>query len=132
MIAIPLVVSCALAMARAASGQAIGETVQITQPGLNSTGAATSVTNTSLSSSGLPQQGGVQVMNDAYRGQADCHCAKPPLFLPSPKDVAPGTVVILSSSNPNAVIYYTADGWTPTEMSAKYETPIPILANTRI
>jgi len=130
--AVPLVVSCALAMARAASGQAFGETVQITQPGLHSTGAATSVPTSPLSRAGLPQQGGVQVMNDAYRGQADCHCAKPPLFLPSPKDVAPGTVVILSSSNPNAVIYYTADGWTPTEMSAKYETPIPILANTRI
>jgi hypothetical protein len=71
-------------------------------------------------------------MNDAYRGQADCHCAKPPVFLPGPKEVAPGTVVILTSPNPNAVIYYTADGWTPTESSSKYETPIPITGNARI
>jgi len=130
--AIPLVVCGALALARAASGQAFGESIQISQPAVRSTGAATSVPTSPLQRSGLPQQGGVQVMNDAYRGQADCRCAKPPVFLPGPKDVLPGTVVILTSPNPNAVIYYTADGWTPTETSTKYETPIPILANTRI
>ena len=128
----PLVLCCALAIARTASGQAFGESVQLSQPALHSTGAATAVPTSPLSRSGMPQQNGVQVVNDSYRGQADCHCAKPPVFLPSPKDVLPGTVVILTSPNPNAVIYYTADGWTPTEMSAKYETPIPILGNTRI
>jgi len=123
---------CALVLARSASGQAFGESVQLSQPALHGTGAATSVSTSPLSRSGLPQQGGVQVVNDAYRGQSDCHCAKPPVFLPSPKEVAPGTVVILTSPNPNAVIYYTADGWTPTETSPKYETPIPILGNTRV
>jgi hypothetical protein len=130
--ATPLVMFCALVLARSASGQAFGESVQLSQPALHGTGAATSVPTSSLSRSGLPQQGGVQVVNDAYRGQADCHCAKPPVFLPGPKEVAPGTVVILTSPNPNAVIYYTADGWTPTETSPKYETPIPILGNTRV
>src|SRR5579885_1151009 len=127
-----LVLCCALAIAPTAHGQAFGESVQLSQPALHSTGAATAVPTSPLSRSGMPQQNGVQVVNDSYRGQADCHCAKPPVFLPSPKDVLPGTVVILTSPNPNAVIYYTADGWTPTEMSAKYETPIPILGNTRI
>jgi hypothetical protein len=130
--ATPLVMFCALVLARSASGQAFGESVQLSQPALHGTGAATSVPTSSLSRSGLPQQGGVQVVNDAYRGQADCHCAKPPVFLPGPKEVAPGTVVILTSPNPNAVIYYTADGWTPTETSPKYETPIPVLGNTRV
>jgi len=130
--ATPLVIFCALLLARTASGQAFGESVQLSQPALHGTGAATTVPTSPLSRSGLPQQGGVQVVNDAYRGQADCHCAKPPVFLPSPKEVAPGTVVILTSPNPNAVIYYTADGWTPTETSPKYETPIPILGNTRV
>jgi len=130
--ATPLVMFCALVLARSASGQAFGESVQLSQPALHGTGAATSVSTSPLSRSGLPQQGGVQVVNDAYRGQSDCHCAKPPVFLPSPKEVAPGTVVILTSPNPNAVIYYTADGWTPTETSPKYETPIPILGNTRV
>jgi len=130
--ATPLVLSCALALARSASGQAFGESIQLSQPALHGTGAATSVPTSPLSRSGMPQQSGVQVVNDAYRGQGDCRCAKPPVFLPSPKEVAPGTVVILTSPNPNAVIYYTADGWTPTESSSKYETPIPILGNTRI
>jgi hypothetical protein len=130
--AFPLVVYIALAVARSASGQAFGESVQLSQQALHNNGAATSVPTSPLSRSDLPQQGGVQMVNDAYRGQADCHCAKPPMFLPSPKDVAPGTMVILTSSNPNAVIYYTADGWTPTEFSNKYVTPIPILGNTRI
>ncbi|MBS1802298.1 MAG: chitobiase/beta-hexosaminidase C-terminal domain-containing protein [Acidobacteria bacterium] len=130
--ATPLVVCCALALGRTAVAQAFGESIQISQPAMHSTGAATSVPTSPLQRSGLPQQVGVQVMNDAYRGQADCHCAKPPVFLPSPKDVAPGAVVILTSPSPNAVIYYTADGWTPTETSTKYETPIPILSNTRI
>lgn len=132
--AIPLVVCCALAagLARTASGQAFGESIQVSQPALHNTGAATSIPASPLSRSGLPQQGGVQVVNDAYRGQADCHCAKAPMFLPGPKEVAPGTMVILTSPNPNAVIYYTADGWTPTESSSKYETPIPVLGSTQI
>lgn len=130
--AFPLIVCCALALSRTASGQAFGESIQLSQPALHNTGAATSVPTSPLSRSGLPQQSGVQVVNDAYRGQGDCRCAKPPMFLPSPKEVAPGTVVILTSSDPNAVIYYTADGWTPTQSSSKYETPIPITANTRI
>src|SRR3569623_3385344 len=96
-----LFVCCALALARTASGQAFGESVQLSQPALHGTCAATSVPTSPLSRSGLPQQGGVQVVNDAYRGQADCHCAKPPMFLPSPKDVQPGTVVVLTSPNPN-------------------------------
>jgi hypothetical protein len=74
----------------------------------------------------------VQVVNDAYRGQGDCHCAQPPVFLPSPKEVAPGTPVILTHPDPNAVIYYTIDGWTPTEQSNKYAVPINITSATRI
>ena len=67
-----------------------------------------------------------------YRGLPDCHCAQPPMFLPSPREVPSGTPVILSSSNPNAVIYYTIDGWTPTESSAQYHDPIVVTANMRI
>lgn len=97
------------------------------------TGAATAVPTSPLNSrTGQPQQGGVQVLNDAYRGQADCHCAQPPVFLPGPREVAPGTPVIITHPNPNAVIYYTVDGWTPTELSSKYVTPININAITRI
>src|SRR3569623_1223679 len=116
-----LFVCCALALARAASGQAFGESVQLSQPALHSTGAATAVPTSPLSRSGLPQQSGVTVIINAYRGQGDCRCAKPPMFLPRPTEVAAGTVVILPGPNPDAVIYYTADGWPPTATSPKYE-----------
>jgi hypothetical protein len=131
--AISLVACCAFALARTASGQAFGESIQLSQPAVHNTGAATSVPIAPLGTrSGMPQQGGVQVVNDVYRGQADCHCAQPPSFLPGPRELAPGTPVILTSTSPNAVIYYTTDGWTPTKSSAQYRDPIPINGNMKI
>ncbi len=132
---IPLVVCLSvIAVARTASAQAFGESIQISQPSVSRAGAATAVPPPSPlnSRSSMPQQSGVQVVNDSYRGQADCHCAQPPAFLPGPKEVSPGTPVILTHTDPNAVIYYTTDGWTPTELSSKYVTPININSNTRI
>ena len=131
--AIPLFVCLGFALARTASGQAFGESIQLSQPSVAKTGAATAVPAAPLNSrSGMPQQGGVQVVNNNYRGFQDCHCAQSPAFLPSPREVAVGTPVILSSPNPNAVIYYTTDGWTPTESSAQYHDPILVNATTRI
>jgi len=131
--AIPLFVCLGFAIARTASGQAFGESIQLSQPSVAKTGAATAVPAAPLSSrSGMPQQGGVQVVNNYYKGFQDCHCAQSPVFLPSPREIAPGTPVILSSPNPNAVIYYTTDGWTPTESSMQYRDPIVVSANTRI
>ena len=127
---IPLVVCCAFVVARSASGQAFGESMQLRQPAVHSTGAATAVPVAPLSGrSGLPQQGGVQVVNDAYRGMANCHCAQSPMFLPGPRELAPGSLVILSSNDANAVIYYTIDGWTPTESSPQYRDPISVTGN---
>ena len=137
--AIPFVACCAFALARSVSGQDFGESIQLSQPAVRGTGNAIAVPVAPLSSSpssvprqGGVRQGGVQVVNDAYRGLPDCHCAHPPTFLPSPREIAAGTPVILSSSNPNAVIYYTIDGWTPTESSSQYHAPIVISADTHI
>jgi hypothetical protein len=132
--ALPLLVFCAVALTRPAFGQAFGESIQLSQPAVKKTGAAATVPAGPLNNSrmGLPQQGGVQVVNDMYRGLPDCHCAQPPMFLPSPREVPSGTPVVLSSSNPNAVIYYTVDGWTPTESSAQYRDPIVITGNMRV
>jgi hypothetical protein len=132
--ALPLLVFCAVALTRPAFGQAFGESIQLSQPAVKKTGAAATVPTSPLSNSrsGLPQQSGVQVVNDMYRGLPDCHCAPAPMFLPSPREVPSGTAVVLSSPNPNAVIYYTTDGWTPTESSAQYRDPIMVTANTRV
>ncbi len=133
---LPVLMFCAVALTRPAFGQAFGESIQLSQPAVQKTGAAATVPvgpfNNSNSRSGLPQQGGVQVVNDMYRGLPDCHCAQPPMFLPSPRELPPGTQVTLSSTNPTAVIYYTTDGWTPTEASAQVHDPIVITANMRI
>lgn len=127
------VVCCAFALARTASGQAFGESIQLSQPSVHKTGTSVSVPVSPLDArSGLPQQGGVQVVNDAYRGLPDCHCAHPPMFLPGPREVAAGSPVILMSSNPNAVIYYTTDGWTPTDTSTQYRDPIVVNGNMTI
>lgn len=129
---IPLFVCFAFAAARTASGQAFGESIQLSQPAVHSTGAATAVPTSPLSHSGLSQQGGVQVVNNSYAGMANCHCAQAPTFLPSPREIAPGTPVILSSNSPDAVIYYTIDGWTPTHDSPKYTAPIVVNSAARI
>ncbi|MGA9585828.1 MAG: FN3 associated domain-containing protein [Terracidiphilus sp.] len=132
--ALPVLVFCAVALTRPALGQAYGESIQLSQPAVRNTGAAASVPAAPLnnSRSGLPQQSGVHVLNDTYRGLPDCHCAQPPLFLPSPREVPPGTQVVLSSSSPTAVIYYTTDGWTPTESSMQYHDPVVITGNMQI
>ena len=130
---IPVVLCLALAPASPALGQAFGESIQLSQPAVRNTGAAVAIPVAPLSSrSGQPQQGGVQVMNDLYRGLPDCHCAQPPMFLPGPREVAPGSLVILESPKSDAVIYYTTDGWTPTESSAQYRDPVPVTGNMTI
>lgn len=130
---IPVIVCFALALARTASGQAFGESIQLSQPAVRNTGAAIAPPVAPLSTrSGQPQQGGVQLVNDAYRGMTDCHCAQPPMFLPGPREILPGSLVILSTTSPTAVIYYTIDGWTPTESSTQYRDPITVTGNMKI
>src|SRR5579862_7452169 len=46
--------------------------------------------------------------------------------------VMPGTELTISSPIPGAVIYYTVDGWTPTEDSLRYAGPITIKSDTRV
>lgn len=130
---IPLFVCFGLAAGRMAFGQAFGETIQLSQPAVKKTGTAAAVPYSAMGPhAGTPQQNGVQVVNDIYRGLPNCHCAQPPMFLPGPKELSAGTPVMLSSSEPNAVIYYTVDGWTPTESSSQYKDPIVITGNMRI
>jgi hypothetical protein len=41
-------------------------------------------------------------------------------------------VISIESAEPEAVIYYTTDGWTPTNASPRYSGPITINATTRL
>jgi hypothetical protein len=46
--------------------------------------------------------------------------------------VTPGTELTISSPVPGATIYYTVDGWTPTEDSLRYVGPITITRDIRV
>jgi hypothetical protein len=46
--------------------------------------------------------------------------------------VTPGTELTISSPVPGAVIYYTTDGWTPTEESYRFVDPIKLDRDTRV
>ena len=69
---------------------------------------------------------------DAQRPLPDCGCVTPPVFSSNSGELAPGTQVVITSAAHDAVIFYTTDGWTPTEASTRYTGPIPINADTRL
>jgi hypothetical protein len=46
--------------------------------------------------------------------------------------VTPGTQLTISGPEPAATIYYTIDGWTPTENSLEYVKPFPIQHDMRV
>jgi hypothetical protein len=54
--------------------------------------------------------------------------AASPTFGPAPGPYSSGQIVSISDSNPNATIYYTIDGTTPTTGSTQYGTPFLVPA----
>lgn len=58
--------------------------------------------------------------------------AATPIATPGASAVSSGTTVALSTSTPDADIYYTLDGSVPTKDDTKYTTPIEINAETTI
>lgn len=58
--------------------------------------------------------------------------SKPPYLSEYPGYVAPGTELTISSPIPGVVVYYTTDGWTPTEQSLIFVNPIKIDRDTRV
>jgi hypothetical protein len=61
-----------------------------------------------------------------------CNCAQQPGFSIPEGQLAEGNQVIITSPSPNATIFYTTDGWTPTTESTRYTTPVTINATTRL
>jgi hypothetical protein len=55
-----------------------------------------------------------------------------PTLSVEPGRLAAGTLVSLSSSTPNAKIYYTTEGWIPSAESTRYTGPIPIVQTTHL
>jgi Chitobiase/beta-hexosaminidase C-terminal domain len=135
-----MLVACVPVCGRDAAAQAIGSMIRLDQ---QSTQSVQDVSPQPPQLSRQPAQGGPQQAEQGgaigvydpdapARSFPDCGCAKPPLFPVDEGDVAPGSKVTITSPDPDAVIYYTADGWTPTEASPRYSGPITIDANTRL
>lgn len=55
-----------------------------------------------------------------------------PKFSVKSGGVKTGTTVSISCPTPNAVIYYTTTGWTPTTSSRHYTGPVTLLATTQL
>jgi Chitobiase/beta-hexosaminidase C-terminal domain len=137
--AIPLLILSAAVSAVGTDGaaQAVTSTVQLTQQSIQNTKSASEGQSAHVTRQGLPQgtpsaQSNAQTFADGHGPSVNCHCARQPSFSLNSSDVAPGTVITIASTEPDAVIYYTTDGWTPTNASPRYTEPITINATTRL
>lgn len=134
---IPLLAALALisALRQDISAQAITSTAQVTQQSMQNVGSSTQQPNIIHLNTAAPPQakpGPVQPFYDVNRFSPDCQCAKLPVFSLKTGEISPGTQISITSSTPNATIYYTNDGWTPTTASTRYIGPITILGTTRL
>ena len=128
-----LLSGCAILCGREASAQALGEAVPIDRQSMQGAGA-TPHARFPLGMNGTDSVPG-QVMidnGDGPRPLPDCGCAKQPVFSVTTSTLATGTQVSITSPSPGAVIFYTTDGWTPTQDSTRYTGPISITADTRL
>ncbi len=127
-------IACAFAASLDASGQAITQTIQITQGSMKS---AERPSNVSVPIDRTNKQKGKSqsVPNLADQPRVfppPCNCAKQPVFSIPAGELAAGNQVIISSLSPDAAIFYTTDGWTPTAESPRYTAPVTINATTRL
>jgi hypothetical protein len=79
----------------------------------------------------------MQNINDAQKNMTDnsgpsVPVTSPPKFSVKSGTVKTGTTVSISCPTPNAVIYYTTTGWTPTTSSRRYTGPVTLLATTQL
>ncbi len=137
-----LVVLCGVVWVRLGAAQEVSEQEQIRRmtahpPGQNGPGAAPGQTKGAPPG---PNQGAggpppveekVQIA-DAPRALPDCGCAAQPVFSIRSGDAAAGFEVSIASTSNNAAIYYTTDGWTPTEESTRYTGPIHVGESLRL
>ncbi|MGC0778621.1 MAG: chitobiase/beta-hexosaminidase C-terminal domain-containing protein [Candidatus Acidiferrum sp.] len=61
---------------------------------------------------------------------ACCYLARKPKFSVKPGTYASPTKVKITDSTRGAIIYYTTDGWTPTEASQRYVGPVTLDSST--
>ena len=132
--ALVTLVACVFVSTLDATAQAITQTIQITQGSMQSTEHPHNVPFP------IDRQGNQKGASRSAQNLADrprtfppaCNCAKQPVFSIPAGELAAGNQVIISSPSPDASIFYTTDGWTPTADSPSYTSPITINATTRL
>ena len=83
----------------------------------------------------LAAQQATQVCQQSNQDQRKASKVKPthrPRFSVESGQLTAGTMVAMSSSTPNAAIYYTTESWIPTPESTPYTGPIPINETTHL
>ncbi len=129
--------ACALLCSQCAESQAISQGVLLNQQSMENAGKAkvqppqitrpanaqTPETGTSPSTYNAPTP---------QRAFGDSARSLPPYLSEYAGYVTPGTKLVISSPIPGTIIYYTTDGWTPTENSLMYVAPIEINNDTRV
>jgi hypothetical protein len=129
--------ACALVYGQCAAAQAISQGVLLNQQSMQNAGNG-NLQAPSIVQPGSAQAGGKDVRPGVYDPTAQSHSfedagrSKQPFLSEYAGYVTPGTNLTISSPVPSATIYYTIDGWTPTEDSLRYVEPITIQRDMRV
>jgi len=130
-------ISCVLICGHVAVSQAISQGVLLNQQSMQNAGNAGAQTPRIAQPSGT-QIGGTEVRPAVYDPHATPSSfdtpgrSKQPFLSEYAGYVTPGTRLTISSPVSSATIYYTTDGWTPTEDSLRYVGPLTIQNDTRV
>ncbi len=137
-IRIPLVsVACVLVCGQGAVAQAISQGVLLNQQSMQNAGKA-NVQPPRIIQRGSSQPTGQDLHatapdpNGIQRSFETPRRSKQPFLSEYAGYVTPGTHLVISSPEPSATIYYTIDGWTPTEDSLRYVNPLIIQHDMRV
>jgi hypothetical protein len=121
-----------------AYGQAITSAIELNRQSMQNVGTASQHESTGFAQrvstqiSGKDKNSSVQPFDGLNWVPPNCHCARSPILSPNGSELAPGSQIVLASPSPDAAIYFTTDGWTPTEASKRYTGPIAIEGTTRL
>jgi hypothetical protein len=132
-----VIIACALLFGQHSESQVVSEGVLLNRQSMDSAGKA-KVQPPQVIQPATPQTREPGTTSSTYdpntpqRTFGDPARSLPPYLSEYPGYVTPGTKLVISSPIPGTIIYYTTDGWTPTEDSLIYVAPIVIDNDTRV
>jgi hypothetical protein len=129
--------ACFLVCSEFAAAQAISQGVLLNQQATQSAGGGTTQSVQAVRQSGTRVVlTGAQDVTSSTPPRSpsfdDPTRSRQPYLSEYPGYVAPGTELVIANPNPAATIFYTTDGWTPTQNSLRYVGPITIQNDMRL